>query len=362
MVSPTPINSNGHETEEISVTNTGNIPVSGFAFQRVSSSTQNFIARGNDLAPGASTMINLPKSTSNGLNSLIYTVLFPNFDQNPREAITVRRYSIVDGERVRAPLRQNFNGTVSFTPWMTVNPENNLPGWNLSSLQTGPIGSNVARLELPADQQNSFWLGSPMIDLTVSRQAAIFFDRAAGFTGPNTVLKVLVTDDGGNTYTEVYKKTGTEITTVNAAEPNPNDPNSFVRDYVDLSSVAGSGKNSSRVVFVIENGEPGFSPIYLDNIELYLSSDREPVVPALNSSKIYPNPANDTFNIVFNLQNFENVNIQIVSASGAVVHDVDYPNTLNQTYRFTSEQYIKGLYIVKITSRSVTETKKVFVQ
>lgn len=361
LLSPTPINSNNYENEEIVVTNTGTLPISGFVFQRTGTSTQNFIARGNQLAPGDTTLINLPKSTASGINTLGYSVLFPNFDQNPRTPIELRRFVVVDVERIRAPFRQNFNNTVTFLPWLNINPENNLSGWSISNLQSGPLGSAVARLAIPSGE-NSFWLGSPLLDLTVSRQAAVFFDIAAGQVSPSTVFKVLASDNGGNDYVEVMKMTGAEITTVQAAEANPNNSNEFERKYVNLSAFAGTGKNSSRIAFVVDNGQEGFSPIYLDNVELFLSADEEPVNPGLGRTKIYPNPATDFFNIVFNFQNFESVNIQIVSATGAVVHNVDYPNTLNQTYRFSSEQFTEGLYIVKITSRSITETIKLFVQ
>lgn len=361
LISPTPINNNNFEAEEIVVTNTGTLPISGFVFQRVGTSTQNFIARGNELAPGATTQINLPKSTTIGINTLNYTVLYPNFDQNTREPISIRRFVVADTERIRAPFRQNFNNTVTLLPWLTINPENNLSGWSISNLQSGPLGSAVAKLTIPSGV-NSFWLGSPLLDLTVSRQAAVFFDLAAGLVGPNTVFKVLASEDGGNEYEEVLRLTGAEITTVQAAEANPNNPSEFKRRFVDLSAFAGKEKNSGRVAFVVENGQEGFSPIYLDNIELFLSADPEPVNPGLGNVKIYPNPARDNFNIVFNFQNFESVNIEIISATGAVVHNVDYPNTLNQTYRFSSEQFIKGLYIVKISSRTVTQTFKLFVQ
>jgi hypothetical protein len=361
LISPTPINPNTYENEEIVVINTGTLPVAGFVFQRVGTSTQNFVARGNELAPGDTTLINLPRSTAQGLNSLRYSVLFPNFDQNPRDIIELRRFVLVDTERIRTPFRQNFNNTVTMLPWLTINPESNLDGWSISSLQSGPLGSNVARLTIPPGK-NSFWLGSPQLDLTLSRQAAVFFDIAAGSLATNTVFKVLASDNGGNDYTEVLRLTGAEITTVQAAEPNPNNPSEFERKFVDLSSFAGKGKNTGRVAFVIENAVEGFSPIYLDNIELFLSADAEPVDPGLGNVKIYPNPAKGNFNIVFNFQNFESVKIEIISSTGAVVHNVEYPNTLNQTYRFSSEQFIKGLYVVKITSRSITKTFKLFVQ
>jgi hypothetical protein len=362
LITPTPIGSNSHENEVISVTNTGNLPVSGFIFRRRSgSSNQGFIARADPLPPGETANINLPKSTSLGLNSLTYTIQFPNFDQNDREPITLRRFVYMDSARIRTPFRQTFDGSLTISPWISINPENLLPSWIISPLQTGTSGSNAITVNNPV-AGNSYWLGSPILDFSKSAQASVFFDRAVGIINPTTVLKVMASDNGGDTYTEVFRKTGAELTTVQAANANPNNRAEYVRDFVDLTAFAGRGKNRSRIAFVLESNEGNNSSVFIDNIELFLSANPEPVIPQLGRITLYPNPATDYFNIAFNLAQFETVNIQIISATGALLHDVNYSNTLNQTYTFTSKQFSKGLFILKINSRSVNETLKLFIQ
>lgn len=363
VASPTAISNGQHEQESIELQNTGNLPISGFVFRRRYGNTpaQSFIARGNLLNPGETTLINLPKATGNGLNDLNYTLDFPNFDQNPRTPISLRRFVVIDNEMIRSPWRQNFNNTVTLSPWISLNPEANSTSWELSSLQSGVASNNVAKLSAKPEL-NSFWLGSPIFDLTGSMQAALFFDRAAGLVSPSTTLKVLASADGGVNYEEVYRKSGNDLITVQASEVNPNNSNEFVRDYVNLSSFAGKGKTMVRVAFVLEDGQESNSSVFLNNVELFLSANPEPVDPGLGNTIIYPNPAREVFNIVFNLDRFETVNIQITSATGALVHDVDYPNTLNQTYTFSSQNFSKGLFIVKITSQSITETRKLVIQ
>ncbi|MCH6235114.1 M43 family zinc metalloprotease [Cognataquiflexum rubidum] len=362
LITPSAIGSNKHENEVVSVTNTGNLPISGFIFRRTSgSSNQAFIARADPLAAGESANISLPKSTSLGINSLAYSILFPNFDQNEREPIELRRFVYMDTLKTRVPFRQNFDNNPNIGPWLTINPENRLPAWNISPLQSGSLGSNVITVE-NTPPNNSFWLGSPILDLSISPQASVFFDRAAGIVNPNTILKVLASDNGGDTYTEVYRKTGSEITTVQAANANPNNVSEFVRDFVDLTAFAGTNKKNSRIAFVLENSDEENSSVYLDNIELFISANPEPVIPNVGEISLYPNPAVEYFNVAFNFQTYEAVNIQIYSSTGALIHNVDYPNTLNQTYTFASEQFSKGLFILKITSRSVSETRKLFLQ
>jgi hypothetical protein len=364
LVSPTPISNGNHDNESILLINTGNLPVSGFIFRRSTNNSprQSFIARGQSLDPGDSTLVTLPNSTRDGNNRLNYTLDFPNFDQNEREPININRFVLIDRENISTPWRQNFNNTISINPWLSINPERNQTSWQLTQLQTGSSANNVVRLELNGETiSNTYWLGSPMFDLRNSSQAALFFDRAAGQVGPETNLSVYASNDGGVNYTEVLKKSGQELATVSSGNPNPNSPSDYVRDYVNLSDFAGGNNSMVRVAIVVESGLEENSPVFINNVELFLSANPEPVDPGSGNAILYPNPANQLFNIVFNLQRFENVNIQIFSPTGALVHDVNYPNTLNQTYTFSAQNFSKGLFIVKITSVSVVETKKLFI-
>ncbi|WP_194975667.1 zinc-dependent metalloprotease [Aquiflexum lacus] len=362
LVTPGPIANNKHENENISLTNTGNLPITGFAFNRIINGiSQSFLARGTALQPGETTNISLPKSTNPGLNRLEFNLLYPSFDQNERAPISLRRFVVIDSEIILAPWRQNFNNMTSLSPWISLNPENNLNSWVLSATQTGDTGSSVAKIE-PIVINNSFWLGSPIFDLTGSSQASVFFDRAAGTMSENAVFKVMASSDGGSSYQEVYRATGTEITTVQSPVANPNNNDEFVRDYINLTAYAGANKSMIRLAFVFENDDLGNGPVFLDNLELFLSANDQPVDPGLGNTTIFPNPTDDLFNIVFNFDEFETVNIQIFSPTGALVQNVDYPNTLNQTYTFTSRQFSKGLFIIKITSRSITETRKLFIR
>jgi hypothetical protein len=172
---------------------------------------------------------------------------------------------------------------------------------------------------------------------------------------------LLASKDAGGTYQEIYRKTGNEISTVSNGQVNPNSQSDYIRDYVNLTAFAGKGNKKTRLAFVLEGASESNGPLYLNNIELFLSANQEPVNPGLGNTVIYPNPAREIFNIAFNLATFETINIQIFSATGALVQDIDYPNTLNQTYSFSTQLFSKGLFIVKITSRSITETRKLVI-
>ncbi|WP_339870310.1 M43 family zinc metalloprotease [uncultured Algoriphagus sp.] len=359
---PTPISDGTAEEEVITLTNTGNLPISSFLFTRSTnnSGSQTFVANGASVAPGETFNVSTPISTSSGKNVIKFITSAPNFDQNGNNSDSLSKYVLVDSTTITVPWRQNFNNSGSFTPWQTINPEKDALPWVLTSITSGEGPNRVAKLTTSNSGQ-SYWLGTPIFDLSVSRQASIFFDLAAGQVNASTTLKVLASANGGNDYAEVWTASGAELSTVSVGEANPNSPGDYVRKFINLTEFAGSDKTSVRLAFVVENGTTSDSPIYLDNIELFLNANPEPVIPAVGMSVLYPNPAREVFNLAFNLPDFEDVTILVISSTGAVVQEIEYPGTLNQTYSFSTQLFSKGVFIVKISSNTIRETRRLII-
>ncbi|SFB02503.1 Por secretion system C-terminal sorting domain-containing protein [Algoriphagus aquimarinus] len=362
MLAPSPITNGTHESEIVSITNTGNLPVSSFVFSKTTNggSKQTFVASGSNAAPGESFNLTTSKSTSIGKNSLKFVISSPNFDQNGNNSDSLTRYIIEDATTVPVPWRQNFNNSSALNPWKTINPESDSEAWKITPISSGEGPNNVAMLSTSASG-HSYWLGTPVFDLSGSQQASIFFDLAAGQVGTSTTLKILASTNGGTNYTEVWAASGSELSTVTVGEANPNSASDYVRKFINLSDFAGPGNTNARLAFVIEGGSVSDSPIYLDNIELFLNANPEPVIPAVGMSVLYPNPAREVFNIAFNLPDFEDVTIQVISSTGALIQEIEYPGTLNQTYSFSTQLFSKGVFIIKISSNSIRETRRLII-
>lgn len=362
ILAPTPISDGSHESEIITLTNSGNLSISNFLFTRTTnnSESQTFVASGITVQPGESFNVSTPNSTSQGKNTLKFVASAPNFDQNGNNSDSLTRYSIEDSTTIPVPWRQNFNNSGSLTPWQTVNPEADAQAWFVTSIAAGNGPNNIAKLTISGSEL-TYWLGTPIFDLSVSRQASIFFDLAAGQVSATTSLKVLASTNGGVDYTEVWAASGAELSTVSVGEANPTSAGDYVRKFVNLSEFAGAANTRVRLAFVVENANELDSPIYLDNIELYLNANPEPVIPAAGMSVIYPNPARDVFNIAFNLPDFEDVTIQVISSTGALIQEIEYPGTLNQTYTFSTQLFSKGVFIVNISSNTIRETRRLII-
>lgn len=362
ILDPTPINSGDHVDESILVKNTGNLPFTKFLFTRTTnnSSIETFLVSEIDMDPDEELTLQIGKSTFDGKSRLRFSAREPNFDQNPTEPVVVSRFHLETSESISTPWRQNFNNSTNLTPWSTINPENDLQGWVVTPIANGSGVNNAAILQNGV-AGNSYWLGSPVFNLTRSRQASIFFDLAAGQVDSQTSLSILASIDGGLNYSTVWTATGQEISTVSAGEANPNNVGDYSRKYVNLSDFAGPEALNVRLAFVLNVSGENNDPVFLDNLELFLNANPDPVIPSQGSSILYPNPATDYFSLAFNLPSSEDVTIQIISATGAIVHEVEYPGTLNQTYTFSTELFRSGVFIIRISSNSMQEMKRLLV-
>lgn len=362
LISPTPITAGKNLKEVLSVKNTGNLTINTFVFSRTtnSSTPQVYIASGSEIAPQELVSLSVENSTIPGKNKLVYEVHSPNFDQNHDVSSKLTRYTLIDSTYITVPWRQDFNDQNNLGLWKTISPEANASAWQTLSVSSGEARNNVAVIK-NTDAGNTYWLGSPIFDLSSSRQASIFFDIAAGSINPATQLKLYASATGGGNYQVVWQASGQQLRTVSSPEANPGNLNDYIRHYVDLSDFAGAGTRNVRLAFVLENGVSSNSPIYLDNIELFLRANPNPVIPSVGMGILYPNPSNDYFNLAFNLTEAEDVTIQIISSTGAIVQDLVYKNTLNQTYTFSTKLFSKGVYIIKIKSDTMQETKRLLI-
>jgi len=363
VIAPSPISAGTHAQEIVRITNTGNLPITKFLFSRNTNNTGNRVFLGSipNLSPGQSVNLTLTKSTAIGKNNLKFGVSEPNFDQNIATAPQINWSSIENVGRLEVPWRQNFNSSTELSPWLSVNPESDQNPWQVTAV-TGATGpNNVARLE-GVSNGNSYWMGTPSFDLSVSRQASVFFDVSAGLVNPGTTLYVLASTNQGETYKVVWSEAGTALSTVSTGNANPSTAGNYERKYVNLTEFAGEGKKEIRLAFVLDVVGTQNSPVYLDNLELFLSANPDPVIPAERNTVIYPNPASEFVNVAFNLPKRENVTIQIISSTGALVRELTFPNTLNQTYTFSREMFTSGLYVFKINSSSLQEIKRVIIQ
>ena len=359
---PGPITDGSGSGESLQVANTGNLPITDFVIRRevTNGRSQNFLIEDETLNPNESASFDLQASLTPGFTEITYSILNPNYDQNPGSSSTLTWHFIQDDSTIAVPWRQSFDGPAGLEPWLTINPESGGASWQLHTLSAE--GDNKVASLSGTSRGNSYWLGSPLFDLSNVPQASIFFKWAgAGFRATDrTSFSLMASVDGGDSYEELWREDNEGLNTASGTAVNSSED--FSRQFIDLSQFTGEGNEKVRLAFKAEYQDGRSLPIYLDDVELFLSANPEPVDPGLGNMVIYPNPAFDLFNVAFNLPDYEDVNIQVISSSGKVVHDVVYPRTLNQTYTFSTALFSKGVFIVKITGDTISSTKRLIIQ
>ena len=362
VVTPGPISDGSGNEEVLQITNTGNLPITDFVIRRevTDGRSQNFIVEDNELNPGESDSFRLQVNLNPGFSEVTYAILNPNYDQNPGSGSTLTWHYIQDDSTIAVPWRQHFDDAAGSASWLSISPQTGQPSWQIATLLAE--GENQLMALNGTRRGNSYWLGSPLFDLSGTPQAGLFFRwGGAGFRPEDqTSLSVMISVDGGNSYEELWRKGDVDMNT--STSTSVGSSADLSRQFIDLSAFTGEGNDKVRLAFKVDHQGGRSLPVYLDDLELFLSANPDPVDPGLGNTLIYPNPALDLFHVAFNLADYEDVNIQVISSSGKVVHDVIYPSTLNQTYTFSTALFSKGVFILKITGDRISATRRLIIQ
>ena len=93
----------------------------------------------------------------------------------------------------------------------------------------------------------------------------------------------------------------------------------------------------------------------MDNIQVFVTDF---FIGAENN--VFPNPTiNGRFNILFELEQRETVQIVIYDVRGNTLNEQTLPNTLNQTYEVDMSAEPQGIYLVKVVGESFSYVRRV---
>lgn len=253
----------------------------------------------------------------------------------------------VDKSEDILPVKETFEDFAA-SNWFVVNPDDEVT-WSITELD----GSSVMAMDASGYPQTGEkdWLVSPVLDFRNVQAALLNFDLLyTNASGRFDGLSILVSTDCGENYTEsVFSRIGSLLT---AGELNPGQVVSFDNITVDLAEFI--GEEEIRIAFV-SNNDNG-DPIYLDNIQIFVTSN----FFVSSEHPIFPNPTIDgRFNLLFDLQRRELVEVAIYDAMGHILSEKRLPNTLNQTYTFNLSQQRQGIYFVKVRGESFSYVRRV---
>lgn len=253
-----------------------------------------------------------------------------------------------------APLVQDFTSTAFPYAEYRVSSETD-KNWTYSS---GTMKydcysySNGSKGELSIEPVNLSSLTDPSLSFDVAYR---------GYTAatPETdKLEVFVSTNCGTTWTSVYNKQGTTLSTGATQQGafTPATAADWRNEIVSLAAFTGQAE-----VFVKYVGTSNYgNNMYIDNINI--SSATSLSENELVSLNVYPNPASTEVNVSFEAKNAD-YSVKLVDLQGRVIANQNLTN-LNgtQVISIPTSTVAKGSYIVSITSNGMTSTKSVVIK
>ncbi|MBS1554200.1 MAG: choice-of-anchor J domain-containing protein [Bacteroidetes bacterium] len=356
MLSPSPVSCVGDPSPTVLVKNIGNVPITSFSAAIVlngqSLPLQSF---NQSLAINEQKIFNInPIDLSNGSNSISISVQQPNGTaDNVLSNNNVNQTVVLNTQRDVIPLRERFDSDTK-NNW-TILSQPSQASWQLTS--TNYKNSLVYNCFTNGQRGDESWLVSPVLDFRNASQASLFFNisYAKAQTGSES-LRLLASTDCGLTFTSVlYNQSGSGLTSqINNANWVPTSPSDWRKQYINLNDYA--GQEQVRFAFVVTNGNG--NNLYLDNIDLYTSSNANPIVPDELYS-IYGGLASGV-KVTFNLDARADVRLAIYNSVGQIVSTFNYSDVLNQTYPIELGERSQGVYIVQVQIGNSLSAKRVF--
>jgi len=387
---PSLLSANTSPIPTIRVVNEGSSTVNRFEvnYSIDGGTTTNFVYDAFPLEPGQSREFTFEEQDLTvGIHRLNVSVSDPNLTPDEQTEDNERIYNFyVDDKTDILPLIQDFSNisdgglpdvlmsetSVHENAWQVVNPDGDIT-WNLIAPNENEINSISAYINLYQNQNvgSEDMLVSPILDFSTLSEASVFFKISYALLSAEyaDTLRVKVSTDLGDSYTTVYEKAGEDLAVTTSQQAwAPAQESDWKQEFINLTEFA--GEENVRLAFEVSNAYG--NNLYLDDIEFFVSATQEPVAQILeeNNYRVFPNPytartsveSDGLLKIAFNLRERDQVNIFLIDTQGKLVSELNFPNTLNQTYQLDLQALPTGMYIVKVVSSTINSTNKLLKQ
>lgn len=316
---------------------------------------------GNVPQYGSSTVIIPTQTFGNGSHKIIATSSNPNgnADMDTHNDSYTRSYGIFISA-VSAPLIENFaSATYPNNGFAVENVDNDAYTWIRSPYGFSGAGCSKASCyysdpgtidNLYAPKVNFTYAitGSNLtFDVAYAMYAAAYSDR----------LKVNVSSNCGASWTNIYNKAGTALTTNGGAfvtgvfAPSGTQ---WRHETISLDQFNGIPELLVQFSSVSANG----NNIYIDNVNISDGTLAVPVVFESSSVEVYPNPAKSEAYLKMNFDKASDLNVEIYNSLGAKVYASKYESFSTGTIKLDVSGLSVGNYVVKVNSVNGSISKR----
>lgn len=323
------------------------------------------------LAVGASTTFPLGNvAVTNGPHTFSYTIgAVSGTDYNLANNSANTPFVIVSSYQ-GTPVAEGFTAT-AFPPanWSTYNNYNGATWIKSSTVGGFGLTTNSTKLDfystIPAGSVNDLMI--PPMHFTATAAPTMSFDVAYSqyASGDADQLDVMVSDDCGANWTNVYSKNGANLSTTGAVTTPAFSPSAsqWRKEVVTLT-----GYNLGDILVKFVGTSDYGNNLYIDNVNLSQKPNPVNGVGIANVAasevnvNVYPNPANGQTSVVINALHSGKATVTMVNTLGQVV----YSNQMSvdaglNTMNLDVKEFASGLYNVIVDTESGSVVKKLTV-
>ncbi|WP_108807637.1 M43 family zinc metalloprotease [Aquimarina spinulae] len=192
-------------------------------------------------------------------------------------------------QKTSSGLSENFQGQFPPTEWDIINPDKGF-GWEKrSDAGNGDSSSIIMNNSDNAIVGEEDFLRLPYYDFSSAKNSQMYFDLAYtkfDDASPDK-LKVQVSKDCGNSWTDVYSKTHTELETKSVTTGlsngwTPKQESDWRKEVIDLSAYDGESEVTIRFMNISGYG----TRIWIDNINILINNDTTPVSDFYSNKRV----------------------------------------------------------------------------
>jgi hypothetical protein len=308
------------------------------------------------LTVGSTANFSIPATTcSSGGHTL--TVYLTNINGNgnttPQGSFS-KSFATISAAGLTGNFSQNFTSTAfPYANYYVTSPQDK--NWVRSTANTGSIKYDCYMF---ADGSIGEVYLAPVNLSSITNPSLTFSVAHREYTAAySDVLEVEVSTNCGATWTNIYSKAGSVLSTgaATTAAYTPAAAADWRVETVNISSVS----SASSALFKFKATSNYGNNIYVDNINIGTASLEALTQTSFN---VYPNPASDLVNISFEGENTD-YSISLMDIQGRVISSREIANASGeQVVSFSTENVAKGSYIVTVTSNGSTTTKNVVIK
>ena len=316
------------------------------------------------LAPNASVTVNLDSMLITGAANILMVIVAVTNDGNLSNNQHVSSFTqVIAG--LPLPYFQDFeNKRFPNDSCFVVNENNDNGTWMRTRMASKTSNSSLWIFSPSTTLAGTFddFILEPL-DLTSTADPLLAFDIAYAndVTSPDHTLEIFASVDCGNTFTEIYSKSGSQLATTPISTPSYFIPSAsqWRKDTVGLSGYAGF----NNVILKLRSIAGNENGMYVDNLKVARFGEIFTNASGINFAQL-SSPGKGLLHFAVKLLKDSSCNISVYNLLGQKVVSEDYLQSYVEYPSGSSGKVLpylrKGIYIVQVTTPSEKKSFKIF--